>query len=171
MKKYTPYLLVFLVVFILGILFFRWRAANRPTPQITPEGISVENLTEDEAQSLIKGTQDYQEVSFEPSSSEPAMGSVRYFIKDGQLKFSAITQLSSKNDLDYVLWVRSLNSGDFKQVARLKLVKGGMIGSGSLSIQALPIEVIISTAQSPEEVLNQAVMTAIIPAPEINSGT
>ena len=171
MKKYTPYFLVLLVVIILGILFYRWRAANRPTPQISPEGISVESLTEDETQSLVKGTQDYHEVSLESSSPEPVMGSVRYFIKDGQLKFSAITQLSPKENVDYVLWVRSLNSGEFKQVARLELVKGGMIGSGSLSAEALPLEVVVSTTQLPEEVLNQAVMTATIPAPEVNSGT
>jgi len=176
MKKYAPYFLVVIIGLTLVILFYRWQAANQPKPQISPEGISIEDLTPEEQTDLVQGgVDDYQEVQLKPTGllgKIAALGTLRYLVENGKFKFSAITQLPEPEvGKSYSLWIHPLNSKRWHKVTGLELKKGGFIGSAALPADILPVEVVISTGEEPSQVLDQALFKATVPAPEEQSGT
>ena len=173
MKKYAPYLLALIVFLIFAVLIYRWYLSTRPTPQITPEGVSIQNLTEEEASDLLKGTDDYQEVKLEAgklAQAGLALGTVRYLFSGDKLNFSVVAQLPAETkgnaQTHYYVWVRLLNSNQWHLAGQLKEAKGGLLASAALPKDVLPVEVIVSTTDDKNQAADQVVLKGVIPTPE-----
>ncbi len=176
MRKYAPYLLVLIIALAFAILLYRWYLSTKPTPQISPEGVSVEELTEEETSDLLKGVNDYEEIKMDLgklAKTGLALGTIRYVLSGDKLNFSVITQLPEKtedqNQHNYYVWVRLLNSNQWHLVSELKEAKGGLLASAALPKDVLPIEVVVSTTNDKNQVTDKIVLKGVISAPEENN--
>ncbi len=162
MKKYTPYILPLIVVFIIGFLGYRWYINRRPTAEISHQALSIKNLTNKEKSDLLKGVKDYQQTQLRPENKRNnAIGDVRYLIEQGRFKFSLTANLPETGKT-YFVWLHPLNTDKIEKVGQLTAHKGGLLESGSISADVLPAEMIISTEQNPTKVMHSIILRAVI---------
>ncbi|MBP7768847.1 hypothetical protein KA082_03375 [Candidatus Woesebacteria bacterium] len=170
MKKYTPYIFPLIVIVIVFFLVYRWYAQRTQRDGSEMEygnGIQIENLNPDQIKMVNQGGKDVSSSKLEPATTDSkavqGMGSIRYEVRDGKVNFSVIADLP-KSESAYTVWVRSKDGDDLTEAFKLTAGKGGYIGSAAAPQEALPLEVLISTASQKAEVLEKAVLKGSIEA-------
>ena len=169
MKKYTPYIFPGLVFLLVFFLVFRWFQLRNNADELNfSEGIEIENLSQEEQQSVLSGVGDYSTVSLEPEevqensdemTDEPVGGVVRYAIEDGKVRFSVIVNAV---DAQYTVWLRDPDTEELSRAFSLVPGKGGLVGSAALSTDLLPVEVVVSESDDKTKALESVVLRGMI---------
>ncbi|HNQ16902.1 MAG TPA: hypothetical protein PKJ26_02100 [Candidatus Woesebacteria bacterium] len=168
MNKFTPYIFPAVVVVIVFFLVFRWYSdRSRLTPDVG-EGISIENLSEEELKNAISGVGDYKTIQLdETESSEPneetLTGVVRYEIENDKVRLSVIAE-SGDPSVDYYVWMQLSGSTTPKRVFMLVANKGGLVGSGALSVDQLPLDVFVTRGETLDEQMKNVVLKGRVEA-------
>jgi hypothetical protein len=171
MKKYTPYIFPLIVVVIVFFLVYRWyslKTQRAAAPSEFGNDIQIEEMTADQINSMLRGSDDVETTELEPSTDENApigRGSIRYTIEDGKVNFTVSADLPA-SETAYTVWVRSQAGNDLTQAFILEVGKGGYTGSASIPQEKLPLEIIVSTAIDKAEVPNAVVLKGSIAAPD-----
>ncbi|MDQ5951839.1 MAG: hypothetical protein QG639_1120 [Patescibacteria group bacterium] len=166
MQRFTPYIFPLIVLAIVFFLVYRWyNMRSQPTDLASGEGIEIENLTDEDVDSIIRGTGDFQTAPLErteDSTSEvEGVGSIRYEIKDGRVRFSVSADLPEPES-PYNVWIRTAGSDNLTNAFSLELGKGGYMGTAAVSEDQLPLEVIVSQASDKNEVMNQVILKGTV---------
>ncbi len=169
MKRYTPYLLPLLVLGVVFFLVVRWynQRVQRVEDSLFAEGIEIENLSEEEAQSL-QSAGDFEMVELEPASAESSVsGSIRYHIDDERVRFTVTLDETEDTDAEYSVWLKEVDGAALRQAFNLEEQKGGLLGSAALPSDLLPFEVLVTDqALLTASDLSGVLLRAIIEAPE-----
>lgn len=168
MKKFTPYIFPLIVLAIVFFLVYRWYSMRSQQTAETDqygEGIEIENLSDADANSVLRGTGNVKTAPLEKGedgqSEELGAGSIRYEIASGRVRFSVSADLP-KPDTAYTVWVRTQGQDNLTQAFSLEMGKGGYMGTAALSADLLPLEVIVSKATNKSEVLDSVILRGVI---------
>jgi len=163
MKKVLPFIFPLAALIIVIFLAFRWYSMRGISGQIGPvnEGVSIENLTQEQRERVMRGTKDSKTVVMEPANDQSLeSGDIRYDIQNGQVLFSVDADLSPLTEGYYQVW---LKSGDQMTPAfQLELSKGGYTGSAAVKTEALPVEVVVSKELKSDQTIEEVVLRAVI---------
>lgn len=174
MKQLSPYIFPLVVVAIVFFLVFRWYSDRaRLAPQVG-EGISIENLSEEELKNAVSGVGDFttiqlEDVAPESESDEPSKtpsalsGVVRYEIVDERVKVSVIAQAIDSEETYYV-WLQSEGSDSPSKAFQLVEGKGGLVGSGAFSAKELPVDVFVTLGDTLADDMENVVLKGRIEA-------
>ena len=168
MKKYTPYLLPLIVLSVVFFLVFRWynTRTERQQADLFGEGVQIENLTDEELQETLSGAGDLETVQLEQvepeSAPEVAEGVIRYEIIEDRARFSVVASLPIDAD-NYQVWLRDANGENTRHAFSLAERKGGLIGSASIPVDQLPVEVLVTRGSSDE--MGSVLMRGMLEAP------
>lgn len=168
MNKLAPYIFPAVVVLIVAFLVFRWYAdRSRVIPDVG-EGIAIENLSEEELKNAISGVGDYKTIQLdevEPSDApaETLSGVVRYEIENDKVKLSVIAEAGDPSGVYYV-WLQPNGSTTPKRAFMLVANKGGLVGSGALSVDQLPLNVLVTRGDTLEEDMKNVVLKGRVEA-------
>lgn len=166
MKQYTPYIFPLVVVGIVFLLVFRWYTmrTQQVEEQLFGEGVQIENLSDAEVRDVLTGVGDYETIPLTSATgTEPAVGEIKYEIKDGRVRFTVSADLDPA-DGPYQVWLKE-TTGDAKRLAfTLEEGKAGLFGSAALPDDLLPFEVMV-TQQSTES--DQVLLRGTIAAPAV----
>lgn len=172
MKRFTPYIFPLIVVAIVFFLVYRWYALSTERSAQNSgygEGIQIENVSSAEASKMLVGGKDVTTSPLKLSETAPqelvGRGSIRYEVQGDKVVFSVTADLPQK-ETPYVVWMRSPDGDDLTQAFLLTEGKGGLVGSAVVPTTALPLEVIVSTAQTKGEVLKQEILKGKLEKPE-----
>ncbi|MGD9129874.1 MAG: hypothetical protein PVJ09_05300 [Candidatus Woesebacteria bacterium] len=165
MKKLYPYIFPALALLLVLFLAFRWyKLQTNRNSAISPfgEGVEIENLSETEIESVLKGADDYQSVDL--VGQKDLAGQVRYEIKDGRVYFTVVASLPAAEDAIYQVWLKDLASDKKQKAFTLEYGKAGYFGSAAVPEDALPFEVVVTKEKNAaddemEEVLLRATLS------------
>lgn len=167
MKRFTPYIFPLIVLAIVFFLVYRWysmRSQPADTGQVG-EGIEIENLSEADEDSILRGTGDFQTTPLERAedsqSAVEGVGSIRYEIQDGRVRFSVSADLPEP-ETQYTVWIRTQDSDNLTNAFTLELGKGGYMGTAAVSADLLPLEVIVSETTDKSQVLNTVILRGTV---------
>lgn len=153
MKKFTPYVFPVIALLIVVFLLFRWYSDRTDTvtkPVEFGEGVEIENLSENELSSVLKGSSDVATVEMSAAAQESsetpesATGVIRYDIQEDKVLFSVLAQVPELDEGMYQVWLKQIDGEGMKKAFTLEMGKGGMMGSAALSTELLPFEVVVS---------------------------
>jgi hypothetical protein len=129
------------------------------------EGVMIEELTDDDAMSLLTGAGDYDSVDL--VGEDPThLGEVRWEVRDDQLLFSVTTTLPAPAAGHYQVWLRQAEGNAQRRAFMLTSGKAGYMGSGSLDASTLPLEVIVSRELTDDGLLEEVLLRGMITAVE-----
>lgn len=172
MKRFTPYIFPLIVVGIVFFLMYRWytlRTERSSDNSQYGEGIQIENLSSQDASKMLVGGKDVTTSPLTLSETAPdeimGRGSIRYEVQGEKVVFSVSADLPKKEQ-PYVVWMRSPSGDDLTQAFILTEGKGGLVGSAVVPADKLPLEVIVSTAQTKSEVLKNELMKGMLTKPD-----
>lgn len=170
MKRFTPYIFPLIVLAIVFFLVYRWYNMRSQQPGDLGEygeGIEIENLTQEDADSIMRGTGDFQTAQMEQGenveSEVQGVGSIRYEMKDGKVRFSVSADLPEP-ETAYHVWIRTVDQDNLTEAFTLEMGKGGYIGTAAVSEDMLPLEVIVSPTSDQNQVMNETVLRGVIEA-------
>lgn len=158
MKKYTPYILPLVVVAVVFILVYRWynMRTERMTSSLLDEGVVIENLSEEELQETLDEASDFKTAELKPvqpaesetegetpESSETGEGVIRYDITDNRVVFSVIGTFP-KSEENYQVFLKDIDGTVTRHAFTLEDRKGGLVGSAAVSVDILPVEVLVA---------------------------
>lgn len=152
MKKYTPYLLPLIVLSVVFFLVFRWynTRTERQQADLFGEGVQIEDLTDEELMETLSGSEDLEtvqleQVDVEDEAEAPAVaeGVIRYDIVNDRVRFSVVASLPL-DEQNYHIWLRDQDGETTRYISSLSERKGGFIGSASLPVDQLPVEVLVT---------------------------
>lgn len=175
MKRFLPFIFPAAALLVILFLIYRWYSHNTAgIGQISEfaEGIEIEELSDDEQSSVIKGLGDISTVTLEAVSQtegdQEAMssmsGQVRYEITDGKVRFSVTAMLPELETGFYQVWLKAVDSDAVRRAFRLELSKAGYIGSAAISEDTLPFEVIVSREISDVNAPSNTVLKGLLQA-------
>ncbi|PIR61867.1 MAG: hypothetical protein COY81_01075 [Candidatus Pacebacteria bacterium CG_4_10_14_0_8_um_filter_43_12] len=167
MKRFTPYIFPLVVLAIVFFLVYRWynmRNQQGDTSQYG-EGIQIENLSDADLDTVIRGTGDFKtsplEMSENTASTVEGIGSVRYEVKDGKVRFSVAADLPEPKT-PYHVWIQTRGGDNLTKAFDLELGKGGYMGTAAVSQDLLPLEVFVSQAGDKGQVMDQVILKGVI---------
>ncbi len=162
MQKYTPYVFPLVVLGVVFLLVFRWYTlrAERSEYALLGEGVTIENLSQEEMVNSIKGVGDYKSIDL-ASESPDTNGVVRYELKDDKVRFSVMANLPAPTT-EYRVWLRSTDGTAMREVFTLVEGKGGYIGSAALPSELLPFEMIVSESSDAQTANEEYVLRGTI---------
>lgn len=163
MKKALPFVFPVAALLLVAFLAFRWYGQRTErTGEITEfgEGIAIEELSGSELDSVIKGTGDYKSVTM--TGSDEAMGTIRYEIADGKVRFSVNADLPELESGMYQVWLKATDSEAIRKAFVLDQSKAGFMGSASISAETLPFEVVVTRELSDDATPEQEVLKGTI---------
>jgi hypothetical protein len=163
MKKALPFVFPVAALVLVAFLAFRWYGQQTTrTGEISEfgEGIAIEELSNSELDSVIKGTGDYKTVALE--GGEDVLGGIRYEIADGKVRFSVSASLPELETGMYQVWLKATDSEAIKKAFRLEYAKGGFMGSAAISEETVPFEVLVSREMSDDDTLEEIVLRGVI---------
>ena len=168
MKRFTPYIFPLIVLAIVFFLVYRWYNMRSQQPTDLGEygeGIEIENLSDADAQSIMRGSGDFQTAPMQKTedsqSTVEGVGSIRYEIKDEKVRFSVSADLPEPTSA-YNVWIRTVGSENLTNAFALEMGKGGYIGTAAVSQDLLPLEVIVSEASDKNQVMNQVILKGVV---------
>ncbi len=151
LKKYYPFIVPAIALLLVIFLAFRWYNLRTQRQELgNGTNIEIETLTEEEEREIVQGTEDVSTVPLESEVEEPVRGQVRYRIQDERVLLSVSADLP-QDEGTYQVWVMPEDAEEPRAAFELNLNKAGFTGSGSLSADLLPLEVIISREMTPED--------------------
>ncbi len=164
MKKFLPFLFPLIALVIVFVLVFRWyntQTANKQgkIPDFAA-GTSIDPLSQTDSTRLKKPAKDTLTVDMQGTGN--AIGQIRYEIKDGKVQFSVIANLPAPKDGVYQVWLQAVNGESKKKAFTLELDKGGYIGSGSISADTLPFEVVVSLEKNNDDSMETPLLRGVI---------
>lgn len=151
LKKYYPFIVPAIALILVIFLAFRWYNLRTQRQDMANEDIQIETLTEEEEREIVQGTEDVSTVPLESEVEEPIRGQVRYRVQDDRVLVNVSADLPQEEGV-YQVWVKPEDAEEPRAAFELTMNKGGYTGSGSLSADLLPLEVIVSQEMSPEDV-------------------
>ncbi len=164
MKKFLPFLFPLIALLIIFVLIFRWYNAQTSSKQGKipdfADGTSISELSPVDNTKLRKGAKDVSTVEMQGSKNET--GEIRYEIKDGKVQFSVIATLPVAKDASYQVWLQDLNGSSKKKAFTLEVEKGGYVGSGSISADVLPFEVVVSQEKNNDNEMELPLLRGVI---------
>lgn len=165
MKRFTPYIFPLIVLAIVFFLVYRWYSMRSKPTDIsnTGEGIEIENLSDTDAKSIMRGAGDFKTAPMEKGdqSAAESMGSIRYEVKDGKVRFSVSADLP-QSETQYTVWVRKAGTTNLTNAFTLEMGKGGYIGTAAVSADLLPLEVVVTKTSNKDDAMNQVVLKGVI---------
>lgn len=166
MQRFTPYIFPLIVLAIVFFLVYRWyNMRSQPTDIGAGEGIEIENLTQEDVDSIIRGAGDFETAPLErdetSSSDIQGVGAIRYEIADGKVRFSVSADLPEP-ETPYNVWIRTVGSENLTNAFSLEIGKGGYMGTAAVSQDLLPLEVVVSQASDRNEVMNQVILKGVV---------
>lgn len=166
MKQYTPYIFPLAVASVVFLLLYRWYTlrAQQPEYALLGEGVSIENLSQEELADSLAGVGDYQKVELTAQNPED-MGVVRYEVTEDTVRFSVSATLP-ESETEYRVWLKSPEGTAMREAFVLEASKGGFIGSASLPSELLPLEVIVSTESEAKAADENSLLRGTVTAPE-----
>jgi hypothetical protein len=142
MKKVLPVLLPVLALIIVGVVAYRLYVRRTETrlqvPPVTA-GTEIEELSAAELarlENLGKGVGDYEVV---PMTCMSGMGEIRYEISENLVLYSVNANLPTSGGQVYELWLKENLATDFTKVKQLTENKGGLLVSGAVNKDDLPV--------------------------------
>lgn len=173
MKKFTPYVFPLVALLVVIFLLYRWydmRTEKVVNPVEFGEGVEIENLSENELGSVLRGSNDITTVELENAqtdSAEPAStGVIRYDVVDNKVLFSVMAELPELEQGAYQVWLKEINGDGMRKAFSLEAGKGGMMGSASVSTELLPFEVVVSKEMSvSDETIETVILKGAIERP------
>jgi len=147
MKKIYPYIFPAVALAFLLFLSYRWYVVRTQRDStVTPfdEGVVVENLSQDEANKILKGVGDLKTVELTAEEKTTAAGQIRYEVKDGKIRFSVQADLPKLSTGSYQVWIKEVGTEAKKKAFSLEIGKAGYVGTASLAESALPFEVVVT---------------------------
>jgi len=173
MQKLTPYIFPLVVILIVFFLVYRWYGlqTNRQGDiSQLGEGIQIEDLSSDQADSLLRGSNDLESTPLTPADasaqeSVTGTGTIRYEIIDGKVNFSVLANLP-ESDAGYTVWIRGAAADNLTQAGELELTKGGYQTTVSVREDQLPLEVLVSQSKDREAVMDSVILRGMIEAQE-----
>lgn len=164
MKKALPFVFPVAALLLVAFLAFRWYGQRtQPTGEISEfgEGVEIEELSGAELDKVMKGAGDYKTVTLEGSAE--AMGTVRYEVEDGKVRFSVSADLPTITAGQYQVWLKATDSEAIRKAFVLEDSKSGFMGSAAISEETLPFEVLVTREMSddntPEDVVLRGVLS------------
>jgi hypothetical protein len=163
MKKFYPYILPTIALIIVGFLAYRWYdLRTQRDGEITPfaEGVEIENLSETEADRVIRGVGDFETAPL--SGSGEAQGNIRYEIKDDKVSFSVTADLPELESGQYQVWLQDIDGKSRSKAFSLVMGKGGYMGSGALSADTVPFDVVVSQENTDDSEIEEVVLQGTV---------
>lgn len=165
MKKLVPFLFPIMALTIVFVVALRWYNSQATQPgQLldTAADTQVEPATDSVVTQLIKSAKDAK--SIELAGDSQARGQVRYEVKNGQLIFSVIADLPplSKGE-SYQVWLVPGSSSVPQKAFLLTSGKGGFMGSGTVSVNILPVTVEVTLEKNERGQAKLLLLKGILP--------
>ncbi len=164
MEKFAPYAFPVVALLVVAFLSFRWyRMKTERNEEIKQfaQGVQIENLTDEELDSVLKGANDLQTVNM--VGADEFNGQVRYEFKDGRVLFTVNADLPELKVGTYQAWLKSLDKNDYRKAFTLEMGKAGFYGSAALSEEVLPFEVVVTKELNPsDDVTEEVLLTGVI---------
>ncbi len=164
MKKFLPFLFPLIALIIVFVLIFRWYNDQTSSKQGKipdfADGTSVEQLAPADSTKLKKGAKDTSSVEMKGSQNQS--GEIRYEIRDGKVMFTVIATVPPAKDAHYQVWLQAVNGSSKKKAFTLSVEKGGYVGSGSISADTLPFEVVVSLEKNDDNELELPILRGVI---------
>lgn len=146
LDKYLAYILPLLVVVVIFGLVWSWyRARTVVKPDISTEGVVIENLSPAEAERVLKGAGDFHTLSMTASSaSVSGMAKMRWEVVNSKINLSVIADLGEPvvNE-SYQVWLQRVGDEKPSFASVLNFGKSGWTTSFALSVSDLPLQVSI----------------------------
>lgn len=168
MKRFTPYIFPLIVLAIVFFLVYRWYSMRSERTAETGqygEGIEIENLSDTEVDSVLRGAGDFETAPMEKTESSTSevtgAGAIRYEVKDGKVRFSVSADLPEP-EKPYNVWIRTVDGDNLTNAFSLELGKGGYMGTAAVNEDQLPLEVIVSQADNKSEVLETIILRGVV---------
>lgn len=163
-KQYYPFIVPTISLLLVLFLAFRWYNLRTQRDFVNDVAqVEIENLTQDELL-IVQGTQDVSTVDLESETEEPASGQIRYKIEDDRVLLTVNAELEEVEGVDYQVWLVS----EEKQPQRgfsLEKTKAGYLGSASIRLEQLPIEVIVTDQSGvSEDEMGREILRGIVEA-------
>lgn len=171
MKKFYPYILPTIALIFVGFLAFRWYSLRTQRGDISQvgEGVEIENLSEVEAEKILKGAGDFKKVDL--AGTLGFLGLVRYAIEDGKVQFSVSADVPSTDEASemedgatYRVWLKRSGAEDNEATQAFILVrgKGGLVGSAAVSVEEMPFEVIVTKTEPGQSGMGEVVLRGTV---------
>ena len=166
MKQYTPYIFPLAVATVVFLLVYRWYSLRSQQPEyaLLGEGVTIENLSQEELTDSLLGVGDYEKVELTAVNPEDS-GLISYEVAEDVVRFSVMATLP-ETEAAYKVWLKSPTENAMREAFVLEIGKGGYIGSAALSAELLPFEVIVSTASDAKAADETSLLRGTLPAPE-----
>lgn len=165
-KKYYPFIFPTIALLLVLFLAFRWynlRTKREQEQEQAQEQVQIENLTEQEMEEIVKGTEDMNTVDM--AGEATASGQIRYDVNNDQVVFSVTANLAQVKQGGYQAWIKRSDAQQLDKAFQLKYGKAGYSGSASVSSQYLPFEVVISRELNlQDDALEQEVLRGTVSA-------
>ena len=116
LKKFSPYILPLLAFIFVTVMFVRWysgKTANKPEGSLISNDLEVTSLSQDEEESIIKGTADYSTI--EMLAMGEASGEIRYQLVGEKLNFTVTANLPDGNEA-FAVWLKEVYGDARKKV-------------------------------------------------------
>jgi hypothetical protein len=170
MKRIYPYIFPAVALLFVLFLLFRWynlRTQREGMTSLLNEGVTIEDLADDDAMGLITGVGDYNSVDL-VGEDTTHLGEVRYEVRDDELLFSVTTTLPAPTAGQYQVWLRQTEGNAQRKAFMLIDGKAGYMGSGTIDASTLPLEVLVSREITDDGLLEEVLLRGTIAAPEQN---
>ncbi|HEX7018342.1 MAG TPA: hypothetical protein VF209_05560 [Patescibacteria group bacterium] len=172
MKKVLPF--VFPVAALLIVLFLAYRWYGQRVDRVGDvgpggEGVEIEELSDAEREEIMRGAGDYETVNLTAGEGQTASGRVRYDVQDERVSFSVSADLADLEAGFYQVWLKSPDSEAMTKAFTLEMGKGGYTGTGAVSADQLPLEVVVTRELNDDDTPEDVVLRATIEKPAESS--
>ncbi len=142
-KQYYPFIVPAISLILVLFLAFRWYNLRTQRDSISDvTQVEVEDLTQEELL-VVQGASDVSTVDLKSETDEPAIGQVRYKVEDERVLITITADLPELETESYQVWFAGQGK-EPQQAFMLTRSKAGYLGSASLNIENLPLEVLVT---------------------------
>lgn len=142
----------------------------------TVELESVSELQSESSSSDSEQTRLSQEVK---SNLRKLLGVVKYELDGDRLRLSVVAEpeevakesFDSTDQPKYTVWLKKKDAKDVQRAFELVDTKGGLVGSGSLSVSMLPLEVYVTQGNEWRDDLSLLVLRGEISSEEVSNSS
>jgi len=142
-KQYYPFIVPTISLLLVLFLAFRWynlRTQRNDIADVTQ--VEIENLSQDELM-VVQGASDVSTVDLESEDGEPAVGQIRYKVDGERVLITVNADLPDSEGAAYQVWLSEAEKLP-QPVFTLEKTKAGYLGSASIDLDRLPLELIIT---------------------------
>lgn len=161
MKKVYPYVFPVVALLFVAFLAYRWYSLRTaPTETSLGEGVQIENLSQTEAERVLRGTGDFKTVDLK--GNPDFSGKLRYEVRDGRVYFSVMADLADLESGSYQVWVKNVGSEMANLAFPLEVGKAGYVGSAAVSVEDMPFEVMVTRQNVGQVEMGEVVLSGVV---------